>query len=48
MNVVAEAAHDARRTLRLLEKRGQAKDHPMVISVPETGYLKCLIFYVSY
>jgi 23S rRNA (cytosine1962-C5)-methyltransferase len=48
LNVVAEAAHDARRTLRLLEKRGQAKDHPMVISVPETGYLKCLIFYVNY
>ena len=48
LNVVAEAAHDTRRTLRLLEKRGQAKDHPMVISVPETGYLKCLIFYVSY
>jgi len=28
LQVVAEAARDARRTVRLLEKRGQAKDHP--------------------
>ena len=48
LQVVAEAARDARRTLRLLEKRGQAKDHPMVPSIPETGYLKCLVLAVSY
>jgi len=46
--VVGEAAQDARRSVRLLEKRGQAKDHPVVLSIPETGYLKCLILRVSY
>jgi len=48
LQVVAEAARDARRTVRLLEKRGQAKDHPVVLSIPETGYLKCLMLRVSY
>jgi len=45
--VVAEAARDARRDLRILESRGQSKDHPILASVPETGYLKCLISYVN-
>ena len=47
LEVVAAAARDAHKSLRLLESRGAAKDHPLLISVPETGYLKCLIFYVS-
>jgi len=47
LNVVSDAARDARRTLRLLEKRGQAKDHPTVLSIPETRYLKCLILRVT-
>ena len=47
LQVVVEAARDAHKTLRLLEKRGQAKDHPVVLSIPETSYLKCLIFNVS-
>ena len=41
--MLAEAAADARRPLRILEKRTQAKDHPILVSVPETGYLKCII-----
>ena len=45
--VVADAARDAHRSLRLLESRGQSKDHPVLLNVPETSYLKCLIFYVS-
>jgi len=45
--VVADAARDARRTLRLVESRGQARDHPVLPSMPETRYLKCLIFRVS-
>ncbi|MGA2696807.1 MAG: class I SAM-dependent rRNA methyltransferase [Terriglobales bacterium] len=45
--MVAAAAIDAHRTLRILESRGQAQDHPMVLSIPETSYLKCLIFHVS-
>ena len=47
IEVVAAAAADAHRTVRILEKRGQAKDHPVLLSVPETSYLKCLILTVS-
>jgi 23S rRNA (cytosine1962-C5)-methyltransferase len=45
--VVAEAARDAHRELRVVESRTQAKDHPILANVPETGYLKCLVLYVS-
>ena len=38
-----EAALDAGRTLRVLERRTQAADHPILLTVPETLYLKCLI-----
>jgi 23S rRNA (cytosine1962-C5)-methyltransferase len=41
--IVAEAAADARRSVRLLEARGQARDHPVHPGMPETRYLKCLI-----
>ncbi|MGC7880176.1 class I SAM-dependent rRNA methyltransferase, partial [Desulforudis sp. 1190] len=44
--VVAEAARDTGRQLRLVEFRRQAKDHPMLLSTPETYYLKCGIFQV--
>lgn len=44
--LILEAAVDARRPLRLVEARGQAKDHPVLAGVPETAYLKCLIFQV--
>lgn len=47
LETVASAALDARRTLRLIEKRGQARDHPVLLGVPETAYLKCLIFQVA-
>jgi 23S rRNA (cytosine1962-C5)-methyltransferase len=47
LDTVAAAALDAHRTIRLVEKRGQARDHPVVVSVPETAYLKCLIINVS-
>ena len=47
LDMLAAAAQDARRTLRVLERRGQAKDHPVVPSIPETAYLKCLILSVS-
>jgi 23S rRNA (cytosine1962-C5)-methyltransferase len=42
-SVVAAAASDARRQVRLLERRGAAADHPVLLTVPETEYLKCLI-----
>ncbi len=47
LEVVAEAARDAHKTLRLLERRTQAKDHPILLSIPETAYLKCLILAVT-
>ena len=43
LEMVAGAAQDARRTVRLIEFRGQAKDHPILLNVPETSYLKCVI-----
>jgi 23S rRNA (cytosine1962-C5)-methyltransferase len=47
LQTVTSAALDAHRILRLIEKRGQARDHPVVVGVPETAYLKCLIFQVA-
>lgn len=44
--MVAEAAADAHRRLRLREWRGQSPDHPIVVGVPETQYLKCGIYEV--
>jgi 23S rRNA (cytosine1962-C5)-methyltransferase len=46
LEMLAGAALDAHRTLRLIELRGQAKDHPILLNVPETAYLKCVIAYV--
>jgi 23S rRNA (cytosine1962-C5)-methyltransferase len=46
LEVVAQAALDANRTLRVLERRTQAQDHPILLTVPETLYLKCLILEV--
>ena len=43
LEVVADSARDVHRTIRLLENRTQAKDHPILPAVPETAYLKCLI-----
>jgi 23S rRNA (cytosine1962-C5)-methyltransferase len=43
LGMLAEAARDAHRRLRLVEVRGQAKDHPVLLNVPETAYLKCVI-----
>lgn len=47
LGVVAAAGSDAHRTVRVLENRGQARDHPVLLSVPETAYLKCVILNVS-
>ncbi len=47
LEVVADAARDVHRSFRLVENRGAAKDHPMLLNVPETSYLKCLILMVS-
>ena len=47
LEVVADSGRDVHRNLRLLENRGQSKDHPILLTVPETAYLKCLIFIVN-
>ena len=44
---VASAAADAPRRVRLLERRGAAPDHPVVLNLPETEYLKCLVLEVE-
>jgi 23S rRNA (cytosine1962-C5)-methyltransferase len=44
---VASAAADAHRRVRLLERRGAAPDHPVVLNLPETEYLKCLVLEVE-
>ncbi|MFN3367933.1 MAG: class I SAM-dependent rRNA methyltransferase [Thermus sp.] len=38
--MLAEAAQDAHRSLRVVEKRGQGWDHPILLNHPETQYLK--------
>ena len=43
LQVLAEAASDARAHVTILEKRMQGRDHPVLLTVPETFYLKCAI-----
>jgi 23S rRNA (cytosine1962-C5)-methyltransferase len=43
LEIVNQAALDAHRRMQLIEKRMQAADHPVLLGVPETYYLKCLI-----
>jgi len=43
LEIVAEAAVDARRRVQIIEKRMQASDHPVLLGMPETYYLKCVI-----
>jgi 23S rRNA (cytosine1962-C5)-methyltransferase len=43
LEIVDQAATDARRRLQVLEKRMQASDHPVLLGMPETYYLKCVI-----
>jgi 23S rRNA (cytosine1962-C5)-methyltransferase len=43
LNLLAEAASDAHATVAIEEKRMQARDHPVLLTVPETYYLKCII-----
>ena len=43
LEIVEQAAADARASIALVEKRQQARDHPVLLNVPETYYLKCLV-----
>ena len=46
LELIAQASRDAGRTVRVLERRTQSQDHPILLTVPETHYLKCLILEV--
>ncbi|HEX6880243.1 MAG TPA: class I SAM-dependent rRNA methyltransferase [Terriglobales bacterium] len=43
LEMLASAASDAHRPVRILEVRRQSQDHPVLLNVPETHYLKCVI-----
>lgn len=47
LGAVASAAVDAHRRVQVVERRTQARDHPILLTVPETHYLKCLILRVA-
>jgi 23S rRNA (cytosine1962-C5)-methyltransferase len=43
LSMLSSAALDARRSIHVLEKRMQSVDHPVLLNVPETHYLKCIV-----
>ena len=43
LNLLTEAATDAKKTVQIIEKRTQAQDHPILLTMPETYYLKCIV-----
>ena len=47
LDILRQAAADARRDVRVLEVRTQAGDHPVLLSLPESRYLKCVILEAS-
>jgi 23S rRNA (cytosine1962-C5)-methyltransferase len=47
LETISQAAIDTHKTLRVLERRGASVDHPAALGIPETAYLKCIIFFVS-
>lgn len=46
LEVIAAAGQDAHRTTVVVERRTQSRDHPILLTVPETHYLKCLVLRV--
>ena len=45
--IVTDAARDAGRPLQVLERRGAGRDHPVLLGMPETRYLKLLVLRVA-
>jgi 23S rRNA (cytosine1962-C5)-methyltransferase len=43
LQTLAEASRDAGRAVQIVEKRSQSRDHPILLTVPETYYLKCVV-----
>jgi 23S rRNA (cytosine1962-C5)-methyltransferase len=46
LQILAEAANDAKKNIVVVERRSQAQDHPILLTMPETHYLKCMIIKV--
>lgn len=46
LQLIAEAATDAKKNVVVVERRTQAQDHPILLTMPETHYLKALILKV--
>ena len=47
LETVAGAAIDAHRSVQVVDRRTQSRDHPILLTVPETHYLKCLVLRVA-
>ena len=47
LDVISSAAIDVHKSVRILEMRGQSRDHPVLLGVPETNYLKAAICHVK-
>jgi 23S rRNA (cytosine1962-C5)-methyltransferase len=45
LSVLRDAAADARRTVRVVERRGASRDHPVRLGLPESAYLKCIVLH---
>ena len=43
LQIIEAAAVDAKRRVQIVEKRMQGSDHPVLLGMPETHYLKCVI-----
>ncbi|MBL8206586.1 MAG: class I SAM-dependent rRNA methyltransferase [Blastocatellia bacterium] len=46
LEMLKDAAQDAGKMIQIVEKRTQGRDHPILLTVPETYYLKCIILKV--
>jgi 23S rRNA (cytosine1962-C5)-methyltransferase len=46
LTLLQQAAHDVHRYVQVIERRGQSRDHPVLIGMPETHYLKCFVLRV--
>jgi len=46
LDIIKDAAYDTHKNIRLIEKRTQSKDHPILLASNETEYLKCVILQV--
>ncbi|MEJ5286631.1 MAG: 23S rRNA (cytosine(1962)-C(5))-methyltransferase [Candidatus Kapaibacterium sp.] len=47
LHIIEEVAYSQRITLKLIYRGGQAPDHPILLSMPETRYLKFFVFQIS-